>query len=578
MDAAPLNCATSPVYLAGAVRAGPNCEIVFMPIQKRLLCVALCVGLSFSLQATAAEGLLKPLPNVDTAKLTPADAAAVKAARVEFDSAHGKLVGPPLAQVYANVAAAYARAGLKDAASIAFYDASQIDPEDGRWMYLRGVIARDLKQNAEARANFEAALKLDDVYLPIRYRLSDTLVDLGDIDGARKVLERTTREHPDQAVAFAMLGQISMRQKRYTEAIENLQRALKLEPQATQLYKTLAEAYTGVGNATAAKEAESKAGDVPPRLADPLVIGLYGGGAPAQQLSGTPLQQAEQLAGSGKIAAARVKLADYQRDHADDVDALAFQARLEASLGDHLIAQAAADQALTLKPDSATALFARGLVYEYAGDDNQAYAFYQRAVRADVKLAPARLLLGNAEMRRGRYSQAAEQYHQLTLLQPDDPQAQAHLVAAQVAAGQCGRALADTSAAQKRNPKNGELMQIFVRLASTCTAAKQEERDMALDYAQALYKQRPDAGDSSALALALAAHGKYTEAQQYQAEAIFESVRNGDKQSAESYKATQASFVAKQVPDRPWPAGHAYYNPPLLTPVKAPAAAPPAKK
>jgi len=548
-----------------------------MPIQKRLLC-ALCLALSFSLPAAAAEGLLKPLPTIDTTKLAPADAAQVKAARAEFDAAHAKLVGPPLAQVYASVAAAYARAGLKEAAAVAFYNATQIDPEDGRWMYLRGVIARDLKQNAEARADFEAALKLDEVYLPIRYRLSDTLVDLGNIDDARKVLERTTREHSDQAVAFAMLGQISMRQKRYTDAIENLQRALKLEPQANQLYKTLAEAYTGVGNTAAAKEAEAKAGDVPPRLADPLVVALYSSAAPAQQLSGTPLQQAEQLAGSGKIAAARVKLADYQRDHADDVDALAFQARLEASLGNQFIAQAAADQALTLKPDSATALFARGLVYEYAGDDNQAYAFYQRAVRADVKLAPARLLLGNAEMRRGRYSQAAEQYHQLTLLQPDDPQAQAHLVAAQVAAGQCGRALADTSAAQKRNPKNGELMQIFVRLASTCTAAKQEERDMALDYAQALYKQRPDAGDSSALALALAAHGKYTEAQQYQAEAIFESVRNGDKQSAESYKATQASFVAKQVPDRPWPAGHAYYNPPLLTPVKAPAVAAPAKK
>jgi tetratricopeptide (TPR) repeat protein len=549
-----------------------------MPIQKRLLCGALCVGLILSLPAAAAEALLKPLPNVDTAKLSPADAAQVKAARAEFDNAHGKLVGPPLAQVYANLAAAYARAGLKEAAAMAFYDAAQVDPEDGRWMYLRGVIARDLKQNAEARADFEAALKLDEVYLPIRYRLSDTLVDLGDIDGARKVLERTTREHPDQAVAFAMLGQISMRQKRYTDAIENLQRALKIEPQANQLYKTLAEAYNGVGNTAAAREAEAKAGDVTPRLADPLVLGLYGASAPAQQLTGTPLQQAEQLADSGKIAAARAKLAEYQRDHADDVEALAFQARLEASLGDQLIAVAAADQALTLKPDSATALFARGLVYEYAGDDNQAYAYYQRAVRADVKLAPARLLLGNAEMRRKRYSQAAEQYRQLAALQPDDAQAQAHLVAAEVAAGQCGRALADTSDAQKRNPKNGELMQIFVRLASTCPAAKQEERDMALDYAQALYKQRPDAGDSAALALALAAHAKYTEAQQYQAEAIFEAVRSGDKQSAELYKTTQASFVAKQVPDRPWPAGDTYYNPPLLTPLKAVAAAAPAKK
>lgn len=548
-----------------------------MPIQKRLLCGALCVGLLLPLAAAAAaDALLKPLPAVDTTKLAPAAAAQVKAARTEFDQAHSKLVGPPLAQVYVDVGAAYARAGLKEAAAVAFYDASQVDPEDGRWMYLRGVIARDLKQNAEARAAFEAALKLDEVYLPIRYRLSDTLVDLGDIDAARKVLERTTREHPDQAIAFAMLGQISVRQKRYTDAIENLQQALKLEPQANQLYKTLAEAYTGVGNTAAAKEAEAKAGEVPPLLADPLVVGLYGGGAAAQP-TGTSLEQAEKLAASGKIAAARTKLADFQHDHPEDIEALAFQARLEASLGNQLIAQAAADQALSLKSDSAVALLARGMVYEYAGDDNQAYAYYQRAVRADLKLGAARLLLGNAEMRRSRYSQAAEQYRQLATLQPDDVSAQAHLVAAEVAAGQCARALADTSAAQTRNPKNGELMQIFVRLASTCAAARQEERDMALDYAQALYKQRPDAGDSSALALALAAHSKFQEAQQYQAEAIFEAVRAGDKQAAELYKSTQASFVAKQVPDRPWPAGHAYFNPPLLTPIKPVVQAAPAK-
>ncbi|HSE13634.1 MAG TPA: tetratricopeptide repeat protein [Rudaea sp.] len=549
-----------------------------MPIQKRLLCGALCVGMLLQ-HAVAADALLKPLPTVDTAKLAPAAAASIKAAHDELDRARSQLIGPPLAQLYANLAAAYAHAGLKDAAAVALYDAAQIDPADSRWLYLRGVIARDMKQNAEARADFEAALKLDEAYLPIRYRLSDTLVDLGDIDGARKVLERTTREHADQAVAFAMLAQISVRQKRYADAIENLQTALKLEPQATQLYSALAEAYTGAGNTAAAKDAEAKAGDVLPQLVDPLVAGLYGGGATAQP-AGTPLQQAEQLASSGRVEAARAKLADFQRDHPNDVDALAFQARFEAALGNQPVAQAAADQALKLKSDNAAALLARGVVYEYAGDENQAYAYYQRAVRADPKLASGRLLLGDAEMRRTHYGPAAEQYRQLTLLQPGDAHAQARLVAAEVAAGQCARALADTSAAQSRNPKDGELMQIFVRLASTCAAAKKEERDMALDYAQALYKQRPDAGDSSALALALAAHGKFKEAQEYQAEAIFEAVRGGDKQAAELFKATQASFVASQVPDRPWPAGHAYFNPPLLTPVKpvAPAPPPPARK
>ena len=534
-----------------------------MSIRNLLLCGVLSLA---PMIAGASDALLKPLPNPDVSKLAAADAAQLRAARAEFDTARAVLVGPPLADAYAEMAALYARAGLKDVAAIALYDASQSDPDDARWMYLRGVLARDLKQNAEARANFEAAMALDKVYLPIAYRLSDTLVDLGDLDAAHQLLERITREHPDHAVGFAMLAQVEMRQKRYPVAVENFNRALKLEPQANQLYRALAEAYTAMGNAAAAKDATAKIGNTPPALADPLVLGFYSEGAASA--SGSPLQEAQQLAASGRIAAARAKLADQLRDHPDDIDALAFQARLEASIGDNIIAQAAADQALTLKPDNATALLARGIVYEYAGDDNQAYAFYQRAVRADPKLAMARLLLGNAEMRRSRFSQATEQYRQLMTLQPEDALAVAHLAAAQVAAGQCGRALSDTSAAQARKPTDGDLMQMFVRLASTCAAAKQQERDMALDYAKALYKQRPDADDSATLALALAAHGKFADAQQYQAEAIFQALRSGDKQAAELYKSTQASFAANQAPDRPWPAQHPYFNPPQLTPTR----------
>jgi tetratricopeptide (TPR) repeat protein len=542
-------------------------------MQKRWFCGVLCAALLLPL-AAGADALLKPVPTPDTAKLPAAQAKQLAADRAAFDKARDSLVGPPLAQAYADLGVIYARAGFKDAAAIALFDASQADPHDGRWFYLRGVIARDLKRDADARANFEAALAIDKIYLPIRYRLSDTLVDLGDLDAAHQVLERTAREHPKDAVAYSMLGQLDLRQKRYTQAIENLQTALKLEPRANQLYKSLAQAYAGVGNTQGAAEATAKAGDVAPNLADPLVLGMYGATGP--QLSGTPLQQAQQLARAGRISAARNKLTEVLLAHPNDVDALSMQARLEASLGDMLIAGAAADQALKLAPDNANALMSRAMVDEYAGNDDRAYELYQRAVRIDGKLATARLLLGNAEMRRGRHAQAAEQYRQVAQLQPDDAKVLARLVAAEVAGGQCMRALADISAAQERNSRDGELMQIFVRLASTCPGAKAEERDMALDYARALYKQRPDAGDSSALALALAAHGKFTEAQQYQAEAIFEAVRSGDKADAAQLRSTQAIFAAQKMPDRPWPAEHAYFKPPLLTPAR-PAAAEPKK-
>ena len=118
-------------------------------------------------------------------------------------------------------------------------------------------------------------------------------------------------------------------------------------------------------------------------------------------------------------------------------------------------------------------------------------------------------------------------------------------------------------------------MQVFVRLASTCNAAKQEERDMALDYAQALYKQRPDAGNSSAYALALAAHGKFKEAQEYQAEAIFEATRARDAAAVAEFKATMQEFVKKQVPDKPWSAENTYFKAPMLAAATDTVAAPP---
>src|SRR5690606_5140132 len=100
--------------------------------------------------------------------------------------------------------------------------------------------------------------------------------DNGDFDGARKLLSDYVARHTDQAVPYAMLGEIALKQKRYAEAIEQTQRALAIEPKANALYATLAEAQAGAGNAQAAAEARAKAGNVAPLLVDPLGDGLLG--------------------------------------------------------------------------------------------------------------------------------------------------------------------------------------------------------------------------------------------------------------------------------------------------------------
>lgn len=530
--------------------------------------------LALAAVAAHADGSLQPVPTPDTSKLTPEAAKKLAEERAVIDKAKANLVGPPLAQAYADLGALYARNGFDDAAAVAFYDASQVDPNDGRWYYLRGVIARKLKRNDDARANFQAALERDKVYTPIRYRLADTLVDLGDLDGARRVLEQARNEHPEQAATHAMLGDLAMKQKRSADAIVSYNQALQRDPQATALYARIAAAYAAQGNTKAADEARAKAGNGAVALDDPIIAGML----MSQPSAGGTVTDAQAFAREGNIQAARDTLAALLKKNPDDVDALVFSARVEAALGNPAIARASADRALKLKSDGAAAHVASGIVAEYAGDEAKAYDEYRQAQKLDRKQADSWLLLGDAEMRRARYAQAAEQYRGLVALQPDNATAHAHLVAALVMQGKCADALSPVNEALARRKDDGDLIQVFVRLASTCPAADAKTRDVALDYGQALYKARPDAANSAALALAMAAHGKFKDAQEYQAQAIFEVMRARNSEAAALLKSTMQQFVKQQVPDRPWPVEHPYFTAPLLGAARAAAPTPvPAK-
>jgi tetratricopeptide (TPR) repeat protein len=542
------------------VRRPNNKESMMMPIRsliRRAACAIFCLVPLYA----GAEALLKPLPTPDTTKLAPDVAKDLEAARAAFEKAKLGFVGDDLAEAYARIGAVYASEGLADIAAIAFYDASQLAPKDSRWLYVRGVVARQQKLNADARADFEAALALDQVYLPIRLRLADTLSDMGDLEGARKLLDAGATQFKDRSVLFAMLGRTEAKQKRYAEAIANFNQALAIEPQANALYADIADAYQAQGNSAQADEARAKVGRGQPTLADPIVAGIYQRALGAQ---GSPLEQAKRLLASGEIGAAYAKVDEALKANADDVDAVALGARIDALVGRREKAQEEAAHALKIKPDSAAANLSQGMVYEFAGDDANAYTYYQHSVRIDPKSPDAQLLMGNIEMRRAHYAEAAEHYRQLAGIGEENVETTARLVAAQVAGGHCADGLAHVNQLLGKRPKDGDLMQIFVRLASTCAAAQPQERSMALDYALALYKQRPNALDSSALALANAAAGKFDEAQKYQAEAIYEAVRSGNKPLADMYRTTMTQFVAKQVPDRPWPAEHDYFKAPRM--------------
>ena len=544
-----------------------------MPLRRRRLAALLSGVLLVAGTAVAAEALIKPLPQPALGRLPSEQAKNLADARKAFDEARVTLVGDDLAAAYAQMGVIYARAGISDVAEVALGDAAALAPNDGRWVYLQGVLAHTQK-NPAARTYFEHAFQLDPNYVPIRVAYATSLMEQNADDRALKLLDEYLSKNPDQPKVFAMKGEIALKQRRYAEAAAALQQALKLDPGADKLYTELAQALQGQGDSAGAGAARAKAGETPPRLADPLAVSLLEPLATpdAAPNAGSPLEQAAFLMGVGQYPGARARLDAALKQKPDDVAAMTLYARLEAAAGSAAAAQQRAAAALKLAPNDGLAQLTQGVVMETAGDEAGAKGWYEKAVASKADLAEPRLLLGNIAMRQGQYGKAAEQYREVIRLQPTRGEAYAQLAAALSADGRCADAAKELSADMREHPRLPLLVQAYARVAATCRGASAEDRKVALERANALYRQLPTAPNSEALALAAAANGKWDDATQVQGAGIFEVVKGGDQNEVALYKVFFAQLQAKQLPDKPWPPQHPLYHPEPLRPLPAPPA------
>jgi tetratricopeptide (TPR) repeat protein len=437
------------------------------------------------------------------------------------------------------------------------------------------------KQNAAAQQYFEKALSIDQDYLPMRMAVVNSRIEQGDLEGAKKLLADYTARNPKDAVSYAMLGEIDLRQKRYGEAIEATKKALANDPNATKLYAQLADAYTGAGNAKAAAEARAKVGTGVPALGDPIMLGLMQtqvtpapAAAPAQAKAQdaqpsvsptalrtlTPAREAEFLLATGQYDSARQKLESAMRSRPNDSELLYTYARVEAADGKLEQAKSRAQSAVEANPRDPVAWVVLGRVLEMAKDDRGAQEAYERSIGIDAK-SDAQIALGNLLMRDARYDDAAARYRTLTQASPGDGEAWTHLMAAQAAGGKCTAAIRELNGALAKDARNGILMQLFVRLTATCPASNAEEKRMALDYGDKLYRQSDAAPIAEAYALALAANGKWDDAVKIQQGAMFVLVRNGRKGELPAYRDFLQQFQAHKLPDRPWPPMSALLKP-----------------
>jgi tetratricopeptide (TPR) repeat protein len=196
-----------------------------------------------------------------------------------------------------------------------------------------------------------------------------------------------------------------------------------------------------------------------------------------------------------------------------------------------------------------------------ANDERGAEAAYEKAAALAPRSAASGIALGNIAMRGGRYDDAASRYRAAAQADSASVDAWSRLVAAEVAGGKCADAIREVNGALAKDSRNGNLMQLFVRLTSTCPSSSAEEKRMARDYGREIYRESSAAPIGEAYALALAANGKWDDAIKTQQAAMFVLVRNGRRGEVPAYREFLQQFQAHKLPDRPWPTSSELWHP-----------------
>jgi len=104
----------------------------------------------------------------------------------------------------------------------------------------------------------------------------------GDIQGALRIYEALSREHPDSAEAFAHLGGMQLLDQRYRDAVQSFQQAISLGDQEARAFIGMGMAYLHLGQLGPARAAFVEAqnrGNAKPEEIDDIIAWIDRQGA-----------------------------------------------------------------------------------------------------------------------------------------------------------------------------------------------------------------------------------------------------------------------------------------------------------
>ncbi len=462
---------------------------------------------------------------------------------------------------YGQLGAVYHAHEFEAAAGQAYRNAFELSPADARWAHLAGIISHSRGQFDDAIRFFEDATRLNPQYLPSRIRLAEACIEAAQLDRAQQVLLPLINDNSSMAIVYSSYGKTLSLKGEHSAALEQYQRALELQPKATQLHYHIAQSWRQLGDREKATAALTLQGNRPVYYQDPI----------HDRVRSTSRSSAYYMSLAEKAAQAR----DYQialqllqkaaRFDPENLRILVHQARMIDALEFNDEAIRMLDEVLTKDPGHAGALLERGSIEEIAERDTSASDFYRRAVRSQPELFAGHQFLANSLMRQLQFGEAAEHYRLALDLKPERTELVYRRAAAEYESGDCVQSTATLLNLVSELQTDFEALMMYARVVATCNAVHAEHLGNALNAARNMYRLQPELPVITTLAMVEAAAGNFEEAYSYQAQAIFQAVKNSQKEEQDKLRHDLSLYEQNRIPDRPWSSVHKVLFPRHMT-------------
>lgn len=328
--------------------------------------------------------------------------------------------------------------------------------------------------------------------IPQRLHQAVAWFQAGQVDQAEAELQAVSREAPERADVWGLLGLAAHHRGQLQQAVLYLQRAIERDPQTAAHHSNLGIVYASLGDRTREEACYRQALQCQPN--DPAALGNLGlllcdllrwreGLDTLRQALALKPQEASWLVRAGEAC---WELGQPQEARTLFERGLALEANQPAALnglglialssGDNATAEQRFRDAIRLLPQYAAAHNNLGNVLAQRGEWLAAVGAYRAALAALPNYAEAHANLGNVLGELGQLDQAVAEYRQAIQLNPRDPLAYANLAETLVELGDLTEADRVFAQCQAVRPSDAIKLRAAIAVPGVCRTGDEVRR------------------------------------------------------------------------------------------------------